>query len=71
MRLLVSDNIYLAIPLFKGQISSRELMIGMTIRHAIKSDAPIDIDDIEADGLEASYAVSEIKNRGLIKDEMK
>jgi N-acetylneuraminate synthase len=68
---ITANNIYLAIPLFKGQISSRELMIGMTIRHDIKSDAPIDIDDIEADGLEASYAVSEIKNRGLIKDEMK
>ena len=68
---ITADNIYLAIPLFKGQISSRELMIGMTIRHDIKSDTPIDIDDIEVDGLEASYAVSEIKNRGLIKDEMK
>ena len=67
---ITEDNIYLAIPLFKGQLSSRELMVGMTLKHDVKLDIPIDIDDVEADGLEASYAVSEIKNRGLNKDEL-
>jgi sialic acid synthase SpsE len=41
-------DIYLAIPLQKGQISCRELMRGEILLHEVKKDAAIMIDDIES-----------------------
>ncbi|OGG11304.1 N-acetylneuraminic acid synthase [Candidatus Gottesmanbacteria bacterium RBG_13_45_10] len=45
---LSSSDIYLAIPLLKGQLSCRELMDGETLLHNIRKDAPIFIDDIDS-----------------------
>ena len=42
------ENVYLAIPLQKGQISCRELMRGEVLLRDIKKDEPIQIDDIDS-----------------------
>lgn len=45
---LTAEDIYLAIPLQKGQISCRELMNGEVLKNNIDKDAVIHIDDIDA-----------------------
>lgn len=45
---LNQDNIYLAVPLVKGQISCRELMWGEVLLHDCPKDAPIFIDSIDS-----------------------
>lgn len=45
---LTDDDVYLAIPLQKGQLSCRELMRGEVLLHSVKKDFPIRIDDIES-----------------------
>lgn len=42
------DDIYLAIPLQKGQVSCREIMSGEVILRPVKKDAPIMIDMIDS-----------------------
>jgi N-acetylneuraminate synthase len=42
------SDVYLAIPLQKGQISCRELMSGEVLLNSIKKDAPLNIDDIDS-----------------------
>jgi sialic acid synthase SpsE len=44
----LDQDIYLAIPLQKGQISCRELMHGETLLHPIPKDKPIMIDSIDS-----------------------
>jgi sialic acid synthase SpsE len=61
----ITDDVYLAIPLQKGQISCRELMSGEKLLNAVKKDQPVRIDDIDS-----PYAYSEelkklIYERGL------
>jgi len=41
-------DVYLAIPLQKGQISCRELMNGETLLNAVEKDKPIKIDDVDS-----------------------
>ncbi len=62
---LTEDDIYLAIPLQKGQISCREFMNGEVMIKDVMQDAPIKIDDIDS-----PYAYDEnlrkiIYDRGL------
>jgi len=45
---LSDEDVYLAIPLQKGQISCRELMRGEVLLKRIEKDAPIRIDDIDS-----------------------
>ena len=45
---LTVDDVYLAIPLQKGQLSSRELTSGETLLKAVKKDQAIHIDDIDS-----------------------
>ena len=45
---LTDKDVYLAVPLQKGQISCRELMHGETLLKAIAADHPIQIDDIDS-----------------------
>jgi N-acetylneuraminate synthase len=44
----MDKDVYLAIPLQKGQISCRELMNGETLQRDVKIDEPIRIDDIDS-----------------------
>ena len=62
---LTEKDVYLAIPLQKGQISCRELMQGEIVQRDFKADEPIMIDDIDS-----IYATNEelkklIYERGL------
>ncbi len=45
---LRDEDVYLAIPLQKGQISCRELMRGEILMRDLKTDEPIRIDDIDS-----------------------
>lgn len=62
---LTDDDVYLAIPLQKGQISCRELMSGEVLLKDIKKDAPIKIDDIDSPYAQNESLRKLIDNRGL------
>jgi N-acetylneuraminate synthase len=46
--ILADEDVYLAIPLQKGQISCRELMRGEILLNRVTKDSPIRIDDIDS-----------------------
>ncbi len=58
-------DIYLSIPLQKGQISCRELMNGETLLNAIEKDKPVRIDDVDSPYADNSELKKTIYNRGL------
>jgi N-acetylneuraminate synthase len=65
---LEEDDIYLAIPLQKGQISTRELMLGKfghKITEACKADSPILIDMLDTPYGSNESLRTLIYNRGL------
>lgn len=64
---LTEDDIYLAIPLQKGQISTRELMLGRYGHKMVKScakDCPITIDMVDTP-YSSDELIQQILNRGL------
>lgn len=63
--ILTDDDIYLAVPLQKGQISCRELMSGEALIKDIASDSPIMIDDIDSPYAFNENLKNRIYNRGL------
>jgi sialic acid synthase SpsE len=62
---ITDQDVYLAVPLLKGQISCRELMKGEVIQNDIKMDRPILIDDIDSPYAGNEELKSLIVNRGL------
>jgi sialic acid synthase SpsE len=62
---LQDEDVYLAIPLQKGQLSCRELMRGEMLLKAVKQDAPIRIDDIESPYSQIPSLKKTIYQRGL------
>jgi N-acetylneuraminate synthase len=62
---LMDDDVYLAIPLQKGQLSCRELMRGEMLLKRVKKDAPIKIDDIESPYSQIPSLKKTIYQRGL------
>jgi len=62
---LSDKDIYLAIPLQKGQISCRELMNGEILLHPLTKDRPIMIDDIDSPYAYNDELKKLIYNRGL------
>jgi sialic acid synthase SpsE len=62
---LTDDDVYLAIPLQKGQISCRELMRGEVLLHAVGADAPIKIDAIDCPYAKNEQLKSLIYQRGI------
>ena len=62
---LTEDDVYLAIPLQKGQISCREFQRGEILKSDICKDAKISITDIESPYLNNSELVKRIKQRGV------
>jgi sialic acid synthase SpsE len=59
------DDLYLAIPLQKGQISCRELMSGETLQRAVSKDEPITIDAIDSAYAYTTALKDLITRRGL------
>ena len=62
---LMDDDVYLAIPLQKGQLSCRELMRGEMLLKKVQKDAPIKIDDIESPYSQIPSLKKTIYQRGL------
>lgn len=63
--ILHDEDVYLAIPLQKGQISCREFMRGEKLIHAIKQDQAVGIEDIDSPYSESPTLKQLIKDRGL------
>lgn len=61
----LNDDIYLAVPLQKGQLSCRELMSGEKLLREIKADEQIKIDDIDSPYAGNEQMKKIIYNRGL------
>lgn len=62
---LADDDVYLAIPLQKGQLSCRELMRGETLLNPVQKNAPIKIDDIESPYSQIPSLKKTIYQRGI------
>lgn len=62
---LSDDDVYLAIPLQRGQISCRELMRGEVLLEPIAQDAPIFIDAIESPYSSIPSLKAKIYSRGI------
>lgn len=62
---ITAADIYLAVPLQKGQISCRELMNGERLLGSIKADAPIQIDHIDSPYAENDDLKKLIYQRGI------
>jgi sialic acid synthase SpsE len=62
---LTDDDVYLAIPLQKGQLSCRELMRGEILLKPVMKDAPVRIDDIESPYSQIPSLRQTIYNRGI------
>ena len=62
---LSEGDVYLAVPLLKGQLSCRELMKGEVLRAPLDKDAPIHIGDIDSPYSENSELQRVINARGV------
>lgn len=62
---ITEEDIYLAIPLQKGQLSCREFMNGEVLLNPIKKDYPIMIDDIDSPYAFDEKLKAKIYERGL------
>jgi sialic acid synthase SpsE len=62
---LTDADVYLAVPLQKGQISCRELMHGEVLLNPVAADAPIRIDDIDSPYAHSDQLKALIYARGL------
>lgn len=63
--ILHDEDVYLAIPLQKGQISCREFMRGEKLIRAIRQDQAVGIEDIDSPYSESMTLKKLIKDRGL------
>ena len=68
---LTDEDVYLAIPLRKGQLSCRELMRGEILLKAVRKDCPIRIDDIESPYSQIPSLRNIVYNRGIDADQSK
>ena len=62
---LTEEDVYLAIPLLRGQISCRELMRGELLLEPVKKDSPLRIDDIDSPYAYSDELKKTIYARGL------
>lgn len=62
---LSDGDVYLAVPLQKGQLSCREIMRGELLLKEVKKDSPVTIDDIESPYSQIPSLRQTIYKRGL------
>lgn len=62
---LTDDDIYLAVPLQKGQMSCRELIAGEKLLKPVKADAPVRVDVFDSPYASNPQMRAMIENRGL------
>ena len=62
---LTEEDVYLAIPLQKGQLSPREFMRGEVLSRPVVKDAPLDITDIESPYAQVESLKAPISDRGV------
>src|SRR4051794_21752711 len=62
---LADDDVYLAIPLQKGQLSPREFMRGEVVQRDVQPDAPVLIDDVDSPYAENEGLKGLIYDRGI------
>jgi N-acetylneuraminate synthase len=63
--LLTDDDVYLAVPLLKGQLSCRELIAGEAIVQPITADQPLTLDFLDNPYSRNVELRDHIQNRGL------
>lgn len=63
--LLKEDDVYLAVPLLKGQLSCRELIAGEALSQAITTDRPLMIENLDNPYSRTSALKEQILARGL------
>lgn len=63
--LLTDDDVYLAIPLLKGQLSCRELIAGEALAQPLKAHEPLSISALDNPYSRTSLLRDQIINRGL------
>jgi N-acetylneuraminate synthase len=63
--LLTDRDVYLAVPLQRGQISCRELVAGSALARAVPKDAPVRLEDLENAYGENPALQGLIRERGL------
>ncbi|TAK87952.1 MAG: N-acetylneuraminic acid synthase [Betaproteobacteria bacterium] len=66
--ILSEGDVYLAIPLLKGQISCREFMRGEVLLNPVKADAPIEIGDIDSPYATNTSLRKLIEERGMSRE---
>lgn len=66
---LTENDVFHAVPLLKGQISTREFTTGEQLTSAIAADEPVTVDSVKASYLDDAALVSLIKDRGLEPEE--
>lgn len=62
---LTADDVFLAVPLLKGQISTREFTGGEVVMGPILAGAALDIDTVDGPGLKSPSLLRLIRDRGL------
>jgi N-acetylneuraminate synthase len=62
---LTHDDVYLAVPLLKGQISTREFVGGEVLTRPVAADAPVNVDGLDAPLYQDRQLVELILDRGL------
>jgi sialic acid synthase SpsE len=60
-----SENFHLAVPLRKGQLSSREVLNGLTLLNDVKAGMPLQISDVDGPYSSNSDLKSLIEGRGI------
>ena len=61
---LTADDVYFAVPLLKGQLSTREFSGGEYLTAPIKANAPLDVYTVDGPGLKSPALLRLIKDRG-------
>lgn len=62
---LTDEDVYFAIPLLKGQLSTREFATGEVMKYRIAAHEPLLLDDVTADYANDAELVALIEDRGL------